>query len=74
MPFSQDRRLPQPGLRHSERRAHNFQEVVKLIADIAGRPLQCPHQHIANLVDREIQHMRVKLATNVSVPYRSRLC
>jgi len=71
MSLGQDCRLPQPGLGHGERRAHDFQEIVELVGDIAGRPLQRPRQYIAELVDREVQHMRVKLAMDVSVAYRS---
>ena len=46
---------------------------VELVAAIAGRPLQYLRQHSADLVDREIKYMRVKLATDVGVAYRSSL-
>ncbi len=73
MPLGQDCRPPQPSVRHGERRTDDFQKVIELVADIAGRPLQCPSQHVSDLVDRQIQHMSVELATNVRIPYRSRL-
>lgn len=62
-----------PGRRHDQRRTQDGVQIVELVAYIGARPVQSAGKHIADLVEREIEHVGVEFTRDVGRAQRARL-
>lgn len=69
----QGSRSSQPDRRHDQRWPQDGVQVVQLIGDVGGRPVQCTTENVAHFVRGKVEHVCVERTRNMRRPQRAHL-